>query len=193
MQLEEAVSRFRAAAIAKADGVVGPEDAGLHKDLQESFLSLRGQGAAGRQAMHTLLSDQNPHVRGWIAAQLLSEGDLTALPVAKRDAHLPGLTGFSAAEVLRQHLAGELKSPFGLPSPEKEWSPAQLPRYFRRAKAGAYAAIGAVWTVLFAYCTYRVIAQRGDWMAVLLVGGLSVALGLATRRWYLQARTPPKA
>ena len=52
------------------------------------------------------------HVRAWVGAQLLAEGDEAALPVVEALATEPGLRGLGAKMVLEQYHSGRHGSPF---------------------------------------------------------------------------------
>ena len=77
-----------------------------------AFRFLSEQGAEGRSAFSALLNDDSAHVRSWVSAQLLSEGDAQAIPIAEQLALAPGLLGFTAQVTLEEFRAGRLRSPF---------------------------------------------------------------------------------
>jgi hypothetical protein len=82
MNINEAIQRFRTAAIQKRDfAQAAAEDHRLHRDMATAWRELHNQGIAGRDAFKKLLADESKYVRGWVAAQLLSEGDRDAVPV----------------------------------------------------------------------------------------------------------------
>ena|SRR4051794_7199741 len=109
MTIAKATAEFRAAASAKGDfRADSTEDHALHERMAQAFRFLHGQGAEGA----ALLEDESPHVRSWVSAQLLSEGDARAVPVAEQLASESGLVGFSAQVTLEQFHAGRLRSPF---------------------------------------------------------------------------------
>jgi hypothetical protein len=113
MTISEATAEFRAAASAKDDfRLDSAEDHALHDRMARAFRFLASQGPAGRAAFAALLDDESPHIRSWVAAQLLSENDARAIPVAKQLASEPGLLGFSARVTLDEYSAGRLRSPF---------------------------------------------------------------------------------
>jgi hypothetical protein len=113
MTIPEATADFRAAASAKGDfRADSAEDHALHQRMARAFHFLTGQGAEGRAAFAALLQDDSAHVRAWVSAQLLSEGDAEAVPVAEQLALEPGLLGFEARVTLDQFRAGRLRSPF---------------------------------------------------------------------------------
>ena len=87
-----------------------------------AFRFLASQGPAGRAAFAALLDDESPHVRSWVAAQLLSENDARAISVAEQLASEPGLVGFSAQVTLDEYSAGRLPSPFATVSPNQSMS-----------------------------------------------------------------------
>jgi len=109
----EAITEFRAAAIAKADfAKPASEDHALHARMSRAFHSLVAGGSEGLAAFKALLHDESHHVRGWVAAQLLSQGDKSAVPIMKRLAADKGIDGFTAATTLQEFRAGRLRSPF---------------------------------------------------------------------------------
>jgi hypothetical protein len=97
MTIAEATAEFRAAASAKGDfRVDSAKDHALHAQMARAFHFLHVQGAEGRTAFAALLDDESPHVRSWVSAQLLSEGDARAVPVVEQLASESGLLGFTA-------------------------------------------------------------------------------------------------
>src|SRR3989449_10891614 len=94
-RIDELVRDFRIAAMEKGEegGVL---DRALHDRLRSSFQQLAALGDPGRKAFATLLSDPAPTVRGWVAAQLLVEGDARALPVLQELARQEGIGGGNA-------------------------------------------------------------------------------------------------
>ncbi len=76
MNIDEAIQRFRTAAIQKGDfAQPAAEDHRLHREMATAWRELHNQGIAGRDAFKKLLADESKYVRGWVAAQLLSEGE----------------------------------------------------------------------------------------------------------------------
>jgi hypothetical protein len=113
MTISEATADFCAAASAKGDLRDNPsEDHALHHRMATAFRFLASQGPDGRAAFAALLWYDSPHVRAWVPAQLLSEGDAAAVPVAEHLTLEPGLLGFSARITLEEFRAGRLRSPF---------------------------------------------------------------------------------
>jgi hypothetical protein len=113
MTIPEATAEFRAAASAKGDfRADSTEDHALHDRMAHAFRFLASQGPAGRAAFAALLDDESPHVRSWVAAQLLSEKDARAIAVAEQLASEPGLLGFSARVTLDEYHTGRLRCPF---------------------------------------------------------------------------------
>jgi hypothetical protein len=116
MRTEEAVRRFREAAIAKAHFETARRDHALHRTMVKYWRFLSAQGPEGRNAFRALLADESPEVRLWVAAQLLSEGDSDAAMVVIAEIEAGGLLGFEAEVVLKEWRAGRLGSPFGATS-----------------------------------------------------------------------------
>jgi hypothetical protein len=112
MNIAESIHQFREAAIKKGDGVTGKKDAVLYDLMAKAFFSLLEQGEMGREAFRRLLNDKSPHVRCWVAAQLLYEGDAEAKEVLNSLRHVTGLVGFNADMTLREYATGRLDSPF---------------------------------------------------------------------------------
>ena len=112
MTVQEVVENFRNAAIAKGDFADAARDNKLHKEMTQSFLILNSQGEVGRSAFKDLLRDKNNYVRAWVAAQLLSEGDSTVLPVLQEIEKSSGLLAFDAKMTIREFESGRLQSPF---------------------------------------------------------------------------------
>ena len=113
MTIPEATTEFRSAASAKGDFHVDTtEDHTLHERMTAAFAFLASLGPEGRAAFVALLEDDSPHVRSWVSAQLLSEGEASAVPVVEQLALEPGLLGFRAQITLREFRAGRLRSPF---------------------------------------------------------------------------------
>jgi hypothetical protein len=112
MNIPEAISKFRRAAIEKGDSSQ-PEsrDQALHSEMADAWRFLK-QSDGGRIAFGALLSDDSMHVRGWVAAQLLAMGEQSGvLEVLEANAATDGLAGFSARVVLREWRAGRLQAP----------------------------------------------------------------------------------
>jgi len=113
--LSELIDDFRSAAIAKADFASPPRrDHALHDRMARAVRELYAAGDPGRSAFKALLRDDSPHVRSWVAAQLLVDGDPDAESVLRELIDLGGLVAFNAEMVLKEHSAGRLESPFQL-------------------------------------------------------------------------------
>jgi hypothetical protein len=54
------------------------EDHRLHGQMTRAFRALEARGADGQAAFRSLLLDESPHVRSWVAAQMLSQGESSA-------------------------------------------------------------------------------------------------------------------
>ncbi len=114
MPIPDSIAAFRSAAIAKGD-IASPRslDLALFQRLSDAFHELEAAGPEGRAAFRHLLADRSPHVRRWVAAQLLAEGDPDALPVLQQLAREHSPLGFIAQRLLADHAAGTPKAPFG--------------------------------------------------------------------------------
>lgn len=114
MDITDMIRRFRDAAVRKGDFCPSPNlDSRLHAQMAKACIDLESQGEQGSAALHSLLHDESPWVRSWVAAHLLSQGDLQARPVLDALAKDSGLVGFAAQMVLDEYRKGRLKSPFG--------------------------------------------------------------------------------
>jgi hypothetical protein len=94
MTISSASEEFRAAAISKAAFAEPSRDEELHRIMSSALSFLQSQSESGREAFHRLLADESAHVRIWVAAQLLVEGDERALPVLRELVAGFGLAGF---------------------------------------------------------------------------------------------------
>ena len=113
-EIKLAVREFCAAAIEKGDfASPASHDRKLHAAMSRAVQKLHSLGASGAEALRALLQHESPHVRSWVAAELLAAGDKTAKPVLEALASNPGLLGTSANTVLREYEKGRLRSPFG--------------------------------------------------------------------------------
>ncbi|PWT79575.1 MAG: hypothetical protein C5B58_13205 [Acidobacteria bacterium] len=112
MTIVEATAEFKAAAAAKGDFHADPAEDHALWQMAVAFHFLSRQGEAGRSAFAELLYDPSPNVRRWVSAQLLSEADTRAIPVAEQLSREKGNVGLSAQVVLDEFRAGRLRSPF---------------------------------------------------------------------------------
>jgi hypothetical protein len=113
MTIAEAIQEFRTAADSKADGVSpASKDRALHARMARALGCLSLHGSDGLVAFSALLHDQSPHVRSWVAAELLAAGDRSAVPIMEQLAAEPGIRGFTAATTLKEFHAGRLQLPF---------------------------------------------------------------------------------
>ncbi len=114
MTIDEAIRRFRSAAIEKGDfAEPALRDHVLVDEMKEAWQILESHGKAGRRAFQALLSDESRHVRGWVAAQLLALGDGSMVAVLEADASAGGVHGFDSEMVLKEWRGGRLKPPLG--------------------------------------------------------------------------------
>lgn len=109
---DDLVQTFRTAAIAKGDFAEPSQDSKLFARMRGSANALRELDDVGKAAFHALLSDPSPHVRCWVATDLLTRGDPDARRVLQELAALPGLLGLAASTTLHEFDAGRLRSPF---------------------------------------------------------------------------------
>jgi hypothetical protein len=113
VNVEEAIERFRLAAIEKGDfAEAANADHRLHREMAMAWRELNDKGVSGRDAFKRLLGDKSVHVRAWVAAQLLSEGDRDAVAVLEELANGNGMGGFTARMTLKEWRANRLSSPF---------------------------------------------------------------------------------
>src|SRR4051795_1160693 len=95
----DSIARFVNAAVAKGHFADRREDARLHASMEVAFLEVN-ETDAGRRAFKALLHHASCEVRQWVASQLLSEGDESAIAVLEELAKRQGLQGFSAQMTL---------------------------------------------------------------------------------------------
>lgn len=102
MRIHEAVTQFRRAAIEKASSA-GPAslDHALHAAMSAAWRALGAHGDEGRRAFRLMLADESPHVRCWVASQLLALGDQSGVEVLEESAASGGLQGLSSTLVLK--------------------------------------------------------------------------------------------
>ncbi|MEJ0091023.1 MAG: hypothetical protein WDM80_14925 [Limisphaerales bacterium] len=112
MTIQEARENFRKAAITNGECVDARSANQLHKEMAQAFIFLKSQGEIGCSTFKDLLHDNNNYVRVWVAAQLLSEGDLKALSVLREIEKSSGLLAFDAEMTIQEFEAGRLKSAF---------------------------------------------------------------------------------
>ena len=106
---------FRDAAIKKGDGADPNEkDSDLFMQLSDVYDEIERSGEEGLKLFSHLLLDSSPHVKLWVASQLLyngmHEGGLTLITLNELSSS-PEVYGLSASMVLEQYNKGELKSP----------------------------------------------------------------------------------
>lgn len=115
MNVHEAVSRFRSAAIQKgSEG--GARDDELYRELCASYSAIMSLGPPGEAAFRNLLKDPSPEVRVWVAAQLLAVGNPECESVLEILSQDSGLLGFDAKTTLVEYRAGRLQPPLSEPA-----------------------------------------------------------------------------
>jgi hypothetical protein len=113
LTVDELIAAFRSAAIAKGDFAKPARlDHKFHEQMSSALQQLRRLGKPGEAAFRELLNDSSPHIRNWVAAELLSRGDQDARAVLEALSRDPGPVGFIASTTLREYEAGRLGSPF---------------------------------------------------------------------------------
>lgn len=114
VEISSLVSEFCAAAIEKGDFASPSKlDRELHARMAKAVAQLRSMGESGAKALEALLKHESPHVRTWIAAELLATGNRSAEPVLCALQTERGLVATNARMVLQEYEAGRLRSPFG--------------------------------------------------------------------------------
>jgi hypothetical protein len=109
----EAIRKFREAAIEKGDfAQAAGRDHQLHALMTAAVAEMRDHGSIGIDALRTLATDIEPHVRSWAATELLAGSDSTVRPVLEQLAMGMDPLAFAATEVLAQFDRGVLVSPF---------------------------------------------------------------------------------
>ncbi|MCA9644692.1 MAG: hypothetical protein KC492_28575 [Myxococcales bacterium] len=112
MNIPDAITAFRQAAVAKAEfSVPAARDHALHAEMARAWQVLSSHGPPGLEAFRVLLSDPSPHVRCWTASQLLALGHEHAFAVLEALVADDGPCSFSSKIVLREWRAGGLKPP----------------------------------------------------------------------------------
>jgi hypothetical protein len=106
------IDAFRAATIEKGDFAQPGRDQELQARMRTTFHALQAMGDSGEAAFRQLLGDVSPHVRSWVAAELLSRGDPETRRTLEKLAAQPGLLGLTASTTLKEHDEGRLRSPF---------------------------------------------------------------------------------
>ena len=112
-EVDDAVARFRAAAIEKGDfAMPAARDHQLYDIVVAAGRELLTMGDDGASALHALIDDESPYVRTWAAVGFLAHGDAHAREVLEEISGHPGLSGFNAKIALQEYDGGRLGSPF---------------------------------------------------------------------------------
>jgi hypothetical protein len=107
------IESFRKAADEKGNFAFGKRDRQLYETMRASFHRLKEMGEPGNKALAQLLDDQSNHVRCWIAAALLVEGNSKARSVLETIANTGERILRSNAEItLEEFKKGTLGTPF---------------------------------------------------------------------------------
>ena len=107
------VETFRRAAVEKGDyATPAKRDHKLYESMRSAYIELRAVGEDGDNAIRELLHDESVHVRTWIAAALLAEGDVEAREELEEISKREGLTGSHAGTTLEEFEKGRLNTPF---------------------------------------------------------------------------------
>ncbi len=114
MKVQEAIETFCRAANQKGDfAEPASRDHALFEEMEHAWQVLKSHGSKGQEAFVALLGDESPHVRTWVASQLLALGDERGIPVLEASAEAGGIGGLDSEMVLREWRAGTLKPPLG--------------------------------------------------------------------------------
>lgn len=109
------IDTFRSIAIDKGDGDNPHEkDSDLFLKLSDAYRAIEQADDLAMQLFCKLLEDESSHVKLWVAAQLLFNGNLMdgrTIEVLKELSSLRSFCGMSASMVLKQYNDGTLKSP----------------------------------------------------------------------------------
>lgn len=104
-RVQDAADRFCRAAIGKGDIASSTaRDHEFHRIMGDACRVLDEEGVPGKDAFRRLLTDESPHVRKWVAAELLARGERSARLVLEELADTSsrrggvgiGLSGMSA-------------------------------------------------------------------------------------------------
>ncbi len=113
VDIQKLIAKFREAAIEKGDFATPAErDHRLYDEMRTAALAIEQFDGAGREAFRALLNDESVHVRSWVAATLLVEGDIEARETLVRISKLEGIMGFNAEMTLKEFDRGNMQPPF---------------------------------------------------------------------------------
>lgn len=105
------IDKFVTAAIEKGDFKSPRRDAQLYDEMKNAYLELAAT-FGGMTAFRQLLQHSEVHVRLWVAAQLLAEGEASARHVLEAIASEGGVQAFNARSTLEEYARGTLRPPF---------------------------------------------------------------------------------
>jgi len=111
--IQKLIAKFRRAAIEKGDfATPAKQDHRLYDEMRTAVLEIGKFNSAGKEAFKALLTDESVHVRNWVAATLLVEGDVEAREALEQIAKSNGMIAFDAEMTLKEFDRGNLKPPF---------------------------------------------------------------------------------
>jgi hypothetical protein len=105
------IDRFVRTVVAKGDFKSPRRDARLYEEMTTAYLELAAT-SGGMTAFRQLLQHSAVHVRLWVAAQLLAEGEASAQRVLEAIASGGGVQAFNARSTLAEYTRGTLRPPF---------------------------------------------------------------------------------
>jgi len=113
-KLTRLLHRFAIATLAHNEALeaMDEEEANAHaRVISGLYLSIVGEGEAGREALLAMVDDPNPVVAGMAAVYSIRYNSGRSLAVLLRVAQEPGLLGFRAGVAVERWESGEWKGP----------------------------------------------------------------------------------